>query len=282
MTTPLIVFKDTKLEWDTRNGVLPEASVIEEYKIIGANWETILSSHQHQLNVRSWVKEYFPAAKYVLLSELIAYYNTIPDHYDLVISIGGDNSFTCIGQKVTTQPLLGITADPIRSQGVLNDAVIFAKEDVERVRNRVMIDRSFLIEEWSRIQVEVNDKVLGNAVSEVFLGERLRKNMSRYLVDKEEYKSSGLIVHTGAGSTGWAASCGSYQHQPTERELRFIHTEIYKAPMNPCFGTIGKDMVVRSLNDDGVVSLDSWTEVPFNRGAVAKLSLGPVLNVIRI
>jgi NAD kinase len=110
--------------------------------------------------------------------------------------------------------------------------------------------------------------------------------MSRHIIDwngkQIEQKCSGLIVSTGSGSTGWWHSCGRSAWKPTENIAKFLATELYSGDLNDDADTLkpNDELKVYSLNDDGVVSIDSWDEYSFNRGSEAIIKLGHPLKVV--
>ena len=118
----------------------------------------------------------------------------------------------------------------------------------------------------------------------------MRKEMSRQVIvyrgKEHEQKGSGVIIATGAGSTGWSDSAGYYQFQgknifpKTEKKGFFIITEPYRYKLKEgavLSGDFTKDeeLAIYSLNDsEGSAASDSWEEYSFIRGqkAVVRIS----------
>lgn len=283
----LIVAKRSKLECEKLQWSLNQEKILGKYVDEGANVDAILRAHEHQLRVRNLFNIAMPNAHMVMMGDL----DGPIQGYDLVIVLGGDNSFTNVSHYVGSIPILGINSDPERSVGWLTQWSIRTEQDVFDLIEVLDFDH-LEIEQWARLEVTVNGKLLPPATSEVFLGERQRNFMSRHILEHEgsrfEQKCSGLIVATGAGSTGWYKSAGPEDNQTwpcTEQRARFLATEPYNQAaknhkMGVIPGTFEDEIVVHSLNDDdGIISIDSWEEFPFSRGATAKIFLGTPLNV---
>lgn len=290
---PLFVVKPSKIEWDAYNSGKSREEIIDGYKRDGANWQVIMDSDFRQQEVRrGFVSAFYPDLEMVSLSEFVKTHKQLLEtgKFDVVISLGGDNSFTRVSHFLEDVPILGITSDPINSVGALNSE----KANIETILKvkRCLAGGNFYFEEWTRIECELNGKKqLPFATSEIFLGERLRKNMSRHILtdrkgNSREQKCSGLLVCSGAGSTGWFNSCSEYlPYKPTEREIRYVVTELFRKQRteHPDDELLeGEEISVTSLNDDGIISIDSWEEKPFNRGAVAKIRAGKPLKVMKL
>lgn len=284
----LVITKHSKLEWEEKSLGLTRDELLKKYSSEKANLSAIVKSHEKQIEVRNTFSAVFPNASFTMLEDAN---KQVLDVYDLIIVLGGDNSLTKVSHYIHSTPILAINSDPERSVGCLTRYAISSTQDVYDLAE--LIDFSeFTIEQWPRLEAVVDGKIITPATSEYFLGERLRKNMSRHVLvyrGKEgEQKCSGLIVATGAGSTGWYNSSmkSMTKWKPTDKLARFVATELYKRDYEG--GTItsgpivdGEELKIYSLNDaDGHVSIDSWEECPFPRGSEARIYLGKPLNVV--
>lgn len=272
----LVIFKHSKYEWERKTLNLSHEELIGKYGNEDANVDAIIQAHDHQLSVRNFMMRYLCNATFKMMDEIN---KPINQKFDLVIIVGGDNSFTKVSHYVGGTPVLGVNSDPSRSNGCMlrwsmkdeNDAIEFSK----------MLDlHNFDVEEWPRIETTLDGKLITPATSEYYFGERLRNRMSRHILIydgiEEEQKCSGIIVATGAGSTGWYKSIRRHNTwRTTDSRADFVVSEPYSGTMFNGHIVPGKDIIIKSLNDDGgMVGVDSWQEFPFPRGAKARVTIG--------
>lgn len=285
----LIITKQSKYEYERQKFGLSHEQIIKKYKNEDANLNAILHSHESQVISRRIIKELFPDADFISMQELK---NKIQG-YDLVISFGGDNSFSYASHFIGKTPMAGVNSDPIRSTGALCS---WSAKDLNNFSEKIK-KGDYKIEKWTRIIAEIDGKELTPATSEYFFGEKNRKDMTRHVLvyrDKRyEQKNSGIIISTGAGSTGWYDSANKYiypngnRFSKTEKKAVFVITEPYRysAKIDDVLaGEIwpGEQLEIHSLNDgQGYSTSDSWEEYDFQRGrkAIVRISEQP-LNVI--
>lgn len=118
----------------------------------------------------------------------------------LVASLGGDNYFQLVSHLVDNQLIVGINSDPENSSGALTYFTADSFIDyLPRLRNG-----DFDVENWTRLQTKLNGQTVPVlTISEIYVGAYKSTNMSTYVLDSEEQKSSGVIIATPAGLTGW-------------------------------------------------------------------------------
>lgn len=285
----LIVAKHSKYEWERKQFNLSHDEIVSKYSAERANLNSILESHDKQLKVRNLCKDIIPESEFCMMDEVHNYLSDsaiVNFDWDLIIVIGGDNSFTYVSHWAAEIPLLGINSDPDRSVGCLTRFSIKEEQDIYDLVEAIDF-QEFGIQSWPRIRTLVDNKyIVPPATSEYYFGERRRKNMSRHILvhkGKEyEQKCSGLIVSTGAGSTGWYKSSSKLNTwEPDSNIIRFIATEPYSG--NHLFGELdeNEELIIYSLNDgDGCVSCDGWEEADFKRGSEARIFRDAPLNVV--
>jgi NAD kinase len=273
LSRALLVVKPTKVEFDMqRLGVTAEALSSIYHP---DDRPVIFESHERQLRARRRARELLPEAAVVERERLT---REEAAEASLVIALGGDNHFIFVSHFLRATPILGINADPVRSHGGL---LQLDESKLEAAVSRIR-EGEFSIRAWTRIDGTVDGRAVGTATGEFFVGESHRVMMTRHVLQKddgpqEEHKSSGLLLVTGAGSTGWF---GHYE-EPFERDLRvakwrltepfpFDHKYRWAAgELEP-----GGVLRVRSKNDDrGIVAVDSLGEEPFPYGAVAEFRI---------
>lgn len=124
---------------------------------------------------------------------------------DLVVAVGQDGLVVNIAKYLTGQPIVAVNPDPQRWSGVL---LPFRPETA-----RLGVARALAGEASSRsitmAEVRLNDGQTLLAVNDFLIGARTHVS-ARYRLSwqgkQEEQSSSGVLVSTGAGSTGWLSS----------------------------------------------------------------------------
>jgi NAD kinase len=124
---------------------------------------------------------------------------------DLVITLGQDGLVVNVAKYLTTQPILALNPDPKRLDGVL---IPFAYSELQKWLERTLQGK-VKVTNISMARAVLNDGQVLYAVNDLFIGMRSHGS-ARYLLElngrSEQQSSSGLIVSTGAGCTGWFRS----------------------------------------------------------------------------
>ncbi|TGL11088.1 STAS domain-containing protein [Leptospira levettii] len=280
----VVVFKRTKYELD-----LETYGSIQAYKEVTKQnpdvFQRTYESHERQIRSREYLKTHvFPKADFVFREHFD------PDtgsNYDLVVAHGGDNHFTYVAHLVGSTHLIGCNSDPDSSVGAL---LGFTAEELgEAVKHNF---KQTKVESWSLLETEIvypNGTKLKTvpAVCELSIRNNSPDLTSRfwisYLDKKEEQKCSGLLVYTGAGSTGWISSCFPKKFPPFSKHEPFFHvysreirvksreTEFSLAD----FRALDQVEVISEMN--GGLAVDSLTErhYPFPPYAKAVIKLSP-------
>jgi len=124
---------------------------------------------------------------------------------DIIVVLGQDGLVANTLKYLDGQPLIAINPDPKRWDGIL---LPFHVSDVSKVvRDLFMAKRQF--KEITFAQVDLNDGQSICGVNDIFIGAKTHTS-ARYTIEvdgkKEEQSSSGIIISTGLGSTGWFTS----------------------------------------------------------------------------
>lgn len=143
--------------------------------------------------------------------------------HDLVIAAGQDGLVANTAKYVGAQPLIGVNPDPARFDGKL---LPFGVGQARQVATRV-IEGRMPIAEVTLARAQTSDGQVLLAFNDLFIGETSHQSAhyrlwvsgdegKKTLLSKvkqperppaaERQSSSGVIVSTGAGSTGWLAS----------------------------------------------------------------------------
>lgn len=206
------------------------------------------------------------------------------NQYDLIIAFGGDNHFQYVASFVEKVPILGINSDPETSVGHLTRFNV--KSSLLAEDSPLLTRGEFSVESWTRMRAAIDGHdVTTLALSEIYLGEKSRLIMSRFLVEgvtDVSVRSSGIICSTGAGSSGWYNSAVKGKPwEPTVEGFSCAALEPFgDTPTFPKAGCLNS-IHITSLNDtNGIISIDCLREYPFPEGSRAYIGIGDPLNVV--
>ena len=220
---------------------------------------------------------------------------------DVVVALGQDGLVANTLKYLEGQAVVGINPDPARWDGVL---LPFAPADAAAVMRDHLAGKRTL-REITMAEARLNDGQTLYGVNDLFIGPRSHVS-ARYvlaLADRQERQSSsGIIVSTGLGSTGWlrslyagwagmtAALLGSERPAEIEeksrfdwdaRELRFCVREPFPSRSSQAelvFGRIAgtAKLTVTSLMPENGTIFSDGIEVDclaFNSGAIATIGV---------
>lgn len=199
---------------------------------------------------------------------------------DVVLVVGQDGLVANVSKYLTGQRVVGFNSDPSRNPGVLvPHHPGYAEDLLHSLERRTVQDRTM-------VQATLDDGQSLVALNEVFVGHRSHQS-ARYHINyravDERHSSSGLIVATGTGCTGWASSIynQTYAHRadapklcsPERDELVFFVREPWPSPGTgtsiQC-GTLADTtlLVVSEMEEGGVVFGDGIEvdHIVFNYG----------------
>lgn len=124
---------------------------------------------------------------------------------DLVVTLGQDGLVANTAKYVGKQPVVAVNPDPERFDGIL---LPFLPNQVTQTIEKV-IERKCRIRAVTLAEAKLNDGQRLLAFNDLFLGAQSHVS-ARYRIHwgklEEPQSSSGVLVSTGAGSTGWVSS----------------------------------------------------------------------------
>jgi NAD kinase len=220
---------------------------------------------------------------------------------DLVLTIGPDGLVVNAAKYLTVQPILAINPDPQRVDGIL---IPFGVEEAGQQAALAALGRA-PIKLVTMAKAALNDGQVLYAFNDLFVGPRSHISI-RYRLEydgqAEDQSSSGLIISTGAGSTGWLQSIVTGAARitagvtgeditppaPETYRLPWEADELYFSVREPfasrtsqasiVFGQLGprRPLVLRSyMPGNGVIFSDGVEAdyIAFNSGTVATIGL---------
>ncbi|HEY3231182.1 MAG TPA: hypothetical protein VGJ87_18280, partial [Roseiflexaceae bacterium] len=220
---------------------------------------------------------------------------------DLVVTAGPDGLVINTAKYLTTQPILAVNPDPARIDGIL---IPFAVDELGALIERARRGSARLVR-VSMAKAMLNDGQTLYAVNDLFIGARSHGS-ARYTIEfagrRERQSSSGIIISTGAGCTGWLRSIvtGAWHIARTFAELPdeppgpdrlalgwesdrlwFSIREPFISKTSQAglvFGQIaaGQELVITSqMPDNGVIFSDGIEAdyLGFNSGLIARVGL---------
>lgn len=215
--------------------------------------------------------------------------NMIFGERDIVIAVGQDGLVANVMKYLDGQPLLGVNPDTTRWDGVL---LPFEAGQLTALLPRV-IAGSYNTRQITMAEAAARDGQTMLAVNDLFIGCKTHTS-ARYDItwnnERENQSSSGIIISTGLGSTGWYKSimaqakrmvaifdCGQIEEQPLawdDNQLTFVVREPYPSRATQAgivYGKIGKGdnfRIVSKMPANGVIFSDGIEEdaVEFNAG----------------
>lgn len=213
-----------------------------------------------------------------------------------VVVVGQDGLVANTAKYAEGLPILGINPDPNRNDGIL---LPFQVAEARGVLRKTLEGKAH-IRQVTMAEARLNDGQKMLAFNDFFIG-RAGHASARYTLrvdsQAEPQSSSGILVATGAGSTGWMSSvlnmtqaiartCGSQIDRPQklsweDRKLTWAVREPFASKhsfANLVYGSIdqAQEIVVESLMpEQGVIFSDGIEQdyLEFNSGTIARIGV---------
>jgi len=154
---------------------------------------------------------------------------------DIIVAVGQDGLVANTSKYLDGQAVIGINPDPEVNAGVLVPHPPMAASELLHLAGA----RAARTKEHTMVEVTTDEGITLLALNELFVGHRTHQS-ARYELQfgsKTVFQSSsGLIVATGTGCTGWAASIARCHRSslplpaPTDPQLVFFVREAWPGP----------------------------------------------------
>jgi len=211
---------------------------------------------------------------------------------DLVVTLGQDGLVANTAKYVGAQPIVAVNPEPGRFDGIL---LPFLPDQARSAVGKVL-EAKARIHEVTLAEIKLQDGQRLLAFNDLFIGARSHVSALyriSYGKRSEIQSSSGVLVSTGAGSTGWLSSvfnmasgvtrfCGGTPVKPfrmpwEDRRLIYVVREPFvsrHSQANIVAGMLasGQELVLESLMPSGGAVFSDGMEadfLQFNSGATA-------------
>jgi len=211
---------------------------------------------------------------------------------DVVVAVGQDGLVANVAKYLDGQPVLGVNPAPDLYDGVLMRAPLarLAKLLPASLAGDVAAERRTMVE------AELDSGARLFALNEIFIGHRSHQS-ARYRIEAhdvaENQSSSGLIVASGTGATGWARSImeatgANIALAPEERAVAFFVREPFPSVATSTGLRSGKIAtgalaVASRMNEGGVIFADGIEQdfLAFDWGRTIRVTPAKrVLNLV--
>jgi NAD kinase len=183
---------------------------------------------------------------------------------DIVVALGQDGLVANVAKYLSGQPVIGLNPAPHLYEGVL---VPHRPEAAAELLQAAASGKA-TFQERTMVEASLDDGQRLVALNELFVGNRTHQS-AKYRIawggEGERHSSSGLIVATGTGATGWARSIHRERASkltlpaPTSGDLVLFVREAWPSvatgtSITQAIVPAGRSVeVVSEMDDDGVI-----------------------------
>jgi NAD kinase len=200
----ILITRATRLEeLVARFNTLGQAKFYVEH--LGADFSDYEREHQQYKNALQETETQLRAVGRVQVLDRGFLTNFVFSNDMFVVVLGQDGLVANTLKYLHEQPVIALNPDPARWDGVL---LPFKVEDVAKIAVEVFVQKR-KIREITMAKAALNNGQVLYGVNDLFIGPKSHLS-ARYQINiganKEQQSSSGIIVSTGLGSTGWLKS----------------------------------------------------------------------------
>jgi NAD+ kinase len=203
------------------------------------------------------------------------------DQKDYVISVGGDGTFIEVAHYLGRTPLLGINSDPRSETNKTGSVGFFCTANAQTCFDVLKNIDEAKKTELSRLELKVDGKRISELVlNDILIAHSNPSAVTRYRLSSDnfekEYKSSGLLVCTAAGSTAWMRNVHGLIMPLTAREMQYYSRDILEETRQ-----FAKELDVHSLTREGKIYVDGQhIQYDFTLGSELQLKIGNPLTAL--
>ncbi len=290
----VLVTRKTRLEeLVIRFQTLAQAKFYIEH--LGQDFNVYETEHNKYLEAKQYVLDQITRIGRFQVIDRMFLPNFIFGPEDVVIALGQDGLVANTMKYLNGQALLGVNPDPYQYDGVL------LPFDAKEISTQLITDTMLEKKQYQTVTMAMATLTDGQvlyAVNDLFIGPKTHVT-ARYEINfadaHETQWSSGVIVSTGLGSTGWMRSIymgamalsknenlGNYKNMPWDSQaLMFAVREpfVSKASQaNIVYGTVTQDVALSlesRMPENGVIFSDGIEAdyLEFNVGNTATISI---------
>lgn len=200
----VIIKRKTRLEdLIMRFNTVPQARFYIEH--LGADFDDYIKENEKYNNTILKAEEILQSIGRVQVVDRNFLPNFIFGENDIVVAIGQDGLVANVLKYLSNQFLIGVNPDSSRWDGIL---LPFEINDLKTIVPEVFKNKR-PVKEVTMAKASLNDGQTIYAVNDLYIGQKTHVS-SRYMLKQgnksEEQSSSGIIISTGLGSTGWLKS----------------------------------------------------------------------------
>lgn len=200
----IIVTRETELEaLKARFNTAEQAKFYLEHA--GQSFTPIEQDHAHYHETLTQIREMIPrGVKTQVIPRKLVPQFTFGEN-DLVIVVGPDGLVVNTAKYLQQQPIVGVNPNPLKIEGVL--LPFTTKKLVNKLADTLR--GQAVIQNITMAKATMSDGQELLAFNDLFIGPKTHTS-ARYHIEQdgqgEDQSSSGIIISTGAGSTGWMKS----------------------------------------------------------------------------
>lgn len=223
---------------------------------------------------------------------------------DIIVVVGRDGLVANTAKYAKNLPIIGINPDPDKINGIF---LPYHASQIGAVLTTVL-NNNFRSRSVTMAEVEMNDGQRLLAFNDIFIGTSTHRSAHYRITHNqctEKHSSSGIIISTGAGSTGWLSSIANMTNKISEfclgnqsikinqaqnnpfnirwdtDYLLFVVREAFESKNSQTTISIGKvthqnSLMIESLmSEEGVIFSDGILDdyIRFNSGAIAYIGI---------